>query len=109
MHDWNVDSHRRGAINSLFSQLGWAGGATDVRELRNVPHYRELQIYWPGEKKWTVQFDHGFGCWIPTMNESFPFQQSVANQGSTAGRMDPKIRTRNENFKNYVFVDSALM
>ena len=109
VHDWNVDSHRRGAINSLFSQLGWAGGATDVRELRNVPHYRELQIYWPGEKKWTVQFDHGFGCWIPTMNESFPFQQSVANQGSTAGRMDPKIRTRNENFKNYVFVDSALM
>ena len=107
-HDWNVDNHRRGAMAAMLREMGWKFGDTDVKELSRVPHYRELQITWPNNKRWTAQFDQGFGCWRPAINEPFPFQQSVVNQGSSASRMNLKLTTRNENFKNYIFVDNSL-
>ncbi len=107
-HDWLLDEHRRGVMPGLMRVMGWNSGAVDVRELSSVPHYRELKIEWPDGRCWSMQFDQGFGCWSTVINESFPFQESVANQVGCAARMNPRLVTRNENFKNYIFIDTSV-
>ena len=108
-HDnWQLDNQRRMVAPSLLKKLRWAGGAVDILERRNAPHYREFSISWADGRHWCMQLDQGFGTWKYPGIERFPFDQSVSRQASDAARINPRLIARYEQFSTYFFIDGAI-
>jgi DEAD/DEAH box helicase domain-containing protein len=83
-HDWQDADDRRRVAQALLQgspcRISW----TDFDDRWHLPHARELELNWGGDRRAVLRLDQGVGFWkVAQSRVNFPFGGDVARQAAT--------------------------
>lgn len=100
-HDWRDAGDRRSVAEQIFG--GFSEFAWKEISRRNLPHARELRLFWSDGEYWSIRLDQGLGYWEPAgpLRLSFPFDNDPERQADRLEKLNFVIRAVSGGYPTY--------